>query len=106
MGPPMRLPIVLTLLSLSCFSAHATELEPSNAPVARAHLVPRTAIDGPAFTFDFPGLKVGVAEYDEGPTGTTVFLFPTNSIAAVDVRGGAPGTLMTDMVRLSYDANI
>ena len=26
--------------------------------------------------FDFPGLKVGIAEYDEGPTGCTVFHLP------------------------------
>ena len=26
--------------------------------------------------FDFPGLEIGVAEYDEGPTGCTVFHLP------------------------------
>lgn len=31
-------------------------------------LTPRTAFDGPALSFDFPGLLIGVAEYDEGPT--------------------------------------
>lgn len=62
--------------------------------------VPSTNIDGPALTFDFPGLRIGVAEYDEGPTGTTVFYFPERVMAVVDVRGGAPGTIFTDAMRL------
>lgn len=41
--------------------------------------------------FDFPGLEIGVAEYDEGPTGCTVFLFPDGAAASIDVRGGSPG---------------
>jgi 6-aminohexanoate-oligomer endohydrolase len=44
--------------------------------------------------FDFPGLRVGIAEYDEGPTGCTVFHLPPGGAAcSVDVRGGSPGTL-------------
>jgi L-aminopeptidase/D-esterase-like protein len=53
--------------------------------------------------FDFPALHVGVAEYDEGPTGATVFFFPKRAVAAVDVRGGAPGTINTDVIRLGYE---
>jgi len=45
-----------------------------------------------------------VAEYDEGPTGATVFHFPKPVMAAVDVRGGAPATINTDALRLSYDS--
>jgi L-aminopeptidase/D-esterase-like protein len=37
-------------------------------------------------------LHVGVAEYSEGPTGCTVFYFPTGPMpCAIDVRGGSPG---------------
>ena len=61
---------------------------------------PRVAFDGPVLEFDFPGLRIGVAEYDEGPTGTTVFHFPEKVMAVVDVRGGAPGTIFTDALRL------
>jgi len=64
---------------------------------------PHVSFDGPALTFDFPGVKIGVAEYEEGPTGATVLLFPKPVIAAVDVRGGAPGTVDTDYLRLAYD---
>jgi L-aminopeptidase/D-esterase-like protein len=55
-------------------------------------LVPRT--DFPkarTLTFDFPALEVGAAEYDEGPTGCTVFHLPKVASLAVDVRGGSPG---------------
>ena len=56
-----------------------------------AELVPRTSFDGPELRFDFPGLEVGVAEYDEGPTGCTVLSFPDGAASSIDVRGGSPG---------------
>jgi 6-aminohexanoate-oligomer endohydrolase len=64
---------------------------------------PRIPEDGPALELDFPGLRIGVAEYEEGPTGGTAFAFDAPVLAAVDVRGGAPGTLDTDALRLAYD---
>jgi L-aminopeptidase/D-esterase-like protein len=60
-----------------------------------AELTPVTAFDTPVLRFDFPGLEVGVAEYEEGPTGCTVFALPGGSTAVADVRGGSPGTLMS-----------
>ncbi|MDQ8706794.1 P1 family peptidase [Streptomyces sp. LHD-70] len=48
---------------------------------------------------DVPGLRVGHATRDGGGwlTGTTVVLAPTGgAVAAVDVRGGGPGTRETD----------
>jgi len=41
---------------------------------------------------DFPGLRIGVAEYDDGPTGCTVFHFAGGATVERDVRGGSPGT--------------
>lgn len=41
--------------------------------------------------FDFPELRVGIAEYDAGPTGCTVLHVPGGADCALDVRGGAPG---------------
>jgi L-aminopeptidase/D-esterase-like protein len=43
-------------------------------------------------TFDFPGLRIGVAEYENGPTGCTVFHFTDGAMLERDVRGGSPGT--------------
>jgi L-aminopeptidase/D-esterase-like protein len=56
-------------------------------------LAPSTAFDGPELRFDLPGLRIGVAEYDEGPTGCTVFHFADGASVATDVRGGSPGTI-------------
>ncbi len=57
-------------------------------------LVARTEFSGPELRFDFPGLRIGIAEYEEGPTGCTVFHLPPGGAAcAVDVRGGSPGTI-------------
>jgi 6-aminohexanoate-oligomer endohydrolase len=61
-----------------------------------AELVPRTSFDGPELRFDFPGLEVGVAEYDEGPTGCTVLSFPDGAASSIDVRGGSPGVSGAD----------
>ncbi|MEA2573139.1 MAG: hypothetical protein QOH93_437, partial [Chloroflexia bacterium] len=61
-----------------------------------AHLTPITTFDNPRLVFDFPALRIGVAEYAEGPTGCTVFHFPQLAQAAVDVRGGSHGTLLTE----------
>jgi 6-aminohexanoate-oligomer endohydrolase len=56
------------------------------------NLVPQTELDGPVLEFDFPGLEIGCAEYDAGPTGCTVFHFPEGALLQTDVRGGSPGT--------------
>jgi L-aminopeptidase/D-esterase-like protein len=53
-------------------------------------LVPRTdVVGGRMLEFDFPGLEIGVAEYDEGPTGCTVFSFGKRASVSIDVRGGS-----------------
>jgi L-aminopeptidase/D-esterase-like protein len=41
--------------------------------------------------FDLPGVSVGVADDDDGPTGCTVVLFDTFARAAIDVRHDMPG---------------
>jgi L-aminopeptidase/D-esterase-like protein len=46
--------------------------------------------------FDFPSFKVGMAEYEEGPTGCTVFHFPEGAATAFDVRGGNVGKIGQD----------
>ena len=52
--------------------------------------------------FDWPMVKIGTGEYAEGPTGVTVFRFGRRVLGAVDVRGGGPGTVNTDYLRLGY----
>ena len=54
---------------------------------------PRNAIT------DVPGLTVGQAQDDHAETGVTVLLPDAPAVAAVDVRGGGPGTRETDLLR-------
>jgi L-aminopeptidase/D-esterase-like protein len=49
---------------------------------------------------DVPGLTVGNAEDHKARTGVTVVLAEPASMAAVDVRGGAPGTINTEGLAL------
>ena len=46
-----------------------------------------------------PGLSVGHWSDLTAATGCTVVLCPEGAVASVDVRGGAPGTRNTDLLR-------
>jgi L-aminopeptidase/D-esterase-like protein len=70
---------------------------------AQDDLTPMTEINGPVLQFDWPAIEIGIASYETGPTGVTVFRFPKRALGAVDVRGGAPGTIGTDGMRLGYE---
>lgn len=48
---------------------------------------------------DIAGLGVGQAEDEDVRTGVTLVLFDTPAIAAIDVRGGGPGTRESDVLR-------
>ena len=48
---------------------------------------------------DVAGLAVGHWTSDRRPTGCTVVLCPDGAVCGVDVRGGAPGTRETDLLR-------
>lgn len=56
---------------------------------------PRNAIT------DVPGIRVGHYTDRRNATGCTVILCPEASAAAVDARGGAPGTRETDVLSLA-----
>ena len=68
--------------------------------------IPKVDTEGPSLRFEFPEMRVGIAEYDEGPTDTTVFYFPKGVKAAVDVRGGAPGTVNATALMDSYESKM
>jgi L-aminopeptidase/D-esterase-like protein len=92
--------VVVTLLGAACGTAVAAAAAVATVATApSAHV----SFDGPALSFDFPAVQVGAAEYEEGPTGATVIVFRKPVMAAVDVRGGAPGTVNTDLLRLGLD---
>jgi L-aminopeptidase/D-esterase-like protein len=48
---------------------------------------------------DVPGLRVGHATDEAGLTGCTVVLATDGAVAGVDVRGSAPGTRETELLR-------
>ena len=48
---------------------------------------------------DIPGIQVGHWTNEEAKTGCTVVLCPEGAVAGVDVRGAAPGTRETDLLR-------
>lgn len=49
-----------------------------------------------------PGIRVGHTTNLGGATGCTVVLCPPATVGGVDVRGGAPGTRETDLLRPMY----
>ncbi|MGZ8626940.1 MAG: P1 family peptidase, partial [Actinomycetota bacterium] len=46
-----------------------------------------------------PGIRVGHTTDAEGLTGCTVVLCPAGTVGSGEVRGGAPGTRETDLLR-------
>ncbi|MYE31335.1 MAG: P1 family peptidase [Chloroflexi bacterium] len=48
---------------------------------------------------DVPGIRVGHWTYRRGATGCTAVLSPAGAVGGVDVRGAAPGTRETDLLR-------
>jgi L-aminopeptidase/D-esterase-like protein len=48
---------------------------------------------------DVTGIRVGHWTYRRGATGCTVVLCPSGAVGGVDVRGAAPGTRETDLLR-------
>ena len=53
----------------------------------------------PGAITDVPGLSVGHAAMAGRPTGCTVVLCPQGAVCGAAVRGGAPGTRETDLLR-------
>jgi L-aminopeptidase/D-esterase-like protein len=49
-------------------------------------------------------IRVGHAQDETGLTGCTVFLPPEGTVGAVEVRGGAPGTRDTELLRPTFTA--
>src|SRR5690348_15658167 len=75
---------------------------PYSGQADQSVLVANTRINGPTLSFDWPALEIGTGTYEEGPTGLTIVRFKDRASVAVDVRGGAPGTVNTDGLRNSY----
>jgi L-aminopeptidase/D-esterase-like protein len=55
---------------------------------------------------DVPGMRVGHQTNLDALTGCTVILCPPGTVGGVDVRGGAPGTRETDLLRPEYNVEV
>jgi L-aminopeptidase/D-esterase-like protein len=67
--------------------------------LAAALAAPFEAADGNATLTAVPGLKVGHFTLAERPTGCTVILAETGVTAGVEVRGAAPATAETELLK-------
>lgn len=74
----------------------------SSIPNDQSQLQPLVNQGGRELRFDWPMLRIGTAEYAEGPTGVTVFRFGRKILGVVDVRG-EPATANTDWLKLGRD---
>jgi L-aminopeptidase/D-esterase-like protein len=88
--------------SSAALAIAAVALSAGSVGADQSGLSATTAIDGPSLTFDWPAIEVGIGSYEDGPTGVTVIRFPNRASLAVDVRGGGPGTVNSDLLRLGY----
>jgi len=70
---------------------------------ARLRVVSKGICDVPSVhtIVDVPGISVGHTTHLDSLTGCSVVLCPDGAVAAVDVRGGAPGTRETDLLGAS-----
>lgn len=96
----VRHPGILTAFALAWMAALAAAGDPAGP---QDELVPVPSRGTGILKFDWPAVEVGTAEYAEGPTGVTVIRFPKRAIAAVDARGGGPGTVNTDYLRIGWN---
>ena len=51
---------------------------------------------------DIPGIEMGHATNTQEKTGCTILIFREGAIAGVDIRGSAPGTRETELLRPTY----
>ena len=71
-------------------------------PNDQSQLNPVINEGGKELKLNWPMIRIGTAEYKEGPTGVTVFRFGRKVLAAYDVRG-EPITANTEYMRLGRD---
>lgn len=95
-----RFQIGCLLSTVLCLPSFA--LPDDVVPNDQSSLKPLVNQGGQELHFNWPMIKIGTAEYAEGPTGVTVFKFGRKVLAAYDVRG-EPGTANTEYMRLGRD---
>ena len=86
--------------SIRCASLRrATSRCARSRPERKNRLMPNAATIYPGAITDVAGLRVGHFTESRRPTGCSVLLCESGAIAGVDVRGAAPGTRETDLLK-------
>ena len=85
--------IAVVLMVLSLIHATSTFSEAISMNNDDPDLTISTEAGDRVLEYDFDSFNVGIAEYPDGPTGTTVFHFPAGARVAIDIRGGSPGVI-------------
>ena len=91
--------ILITVLSATASVNAAAD---DSIPNDQSRLQPIVNAGGKELIMNWPMLRIGTAEYKEGPTGVTVFRFGRKVLTVYDVRG-EPITANTEYLRLGRD---
>jgi L-aminopeptidase/D-esterase-like protein len=91
-----RRTLLASLLTSAAGATAAAAAEPAAAPPPPSFEMWPGKPGPKNLITDVPGLKIGQAEDVAARTGVTVILPDVAAVAAVDVRGGGPGTRETD----------
>ncbi len=92
----------LAILVAALTTAAVIAATDESIPNDQSQLQPVVNQGGKELKLDWPMIRIGTAEYKEGPTGVTVFRFGRKVLAAMDVRG-EPITANTEYMRLGRD---
>ena len=85
---------ILMVAFVGCVASAFAEEPAKDTPLYNSADLPiSTDVGERVLRFDFPALRIGIAEYPHGPTGTTVLHLANGGSMAMDVRGGSPGVL-------------
>lgn len=98
-----RFPLAFWVVAV--ISLHVVAATDEAIPNDQSKLQPIVNSGGKELRMNWPMLKIGVAEYKEGPTGVTVFRFGRKVHGVMDVRG-EPGIANTEWLRLGRDTPV
>ena len=93
---------VALLITVLSATASVNAAADDSIPNDQSRLQPIVNAGGKELIMNWPMLRIGTAEYKEGPTGVTVFRFGRKVLTVYDVRG-EPITANTEYLRLGRD---
>tara|TARA_B100000949_G_scaffold178799_1_gene159702 strand:+ start:370 stop:1803 length:1434 start_codon:yes stop_codon:yes gene_type:complete len=92
----------VAVLMTSCAASGLSAVAQPGAQDELSALINDGYDSGTVTEIDWPMLSIGTGQYEDGPTGLTVLRFGKKVNAAVDARGGGPGTVNAEYLKLGY----